>query len=427
MKEFIGETIERRVPPNRYEAVQDYLRSVSADERDRTMAEVIRPQIALPARPLARHVVCIPVAAHQESQWIAPALEQYAQQQDSEPFSVVLGLNSPTYQQGNVAIGETLRQVAMAKQRYPHLDVRSAMTYYDEPKIGMVRRDIWNAVLLQSAREGAYSGPGADEVIGINHDIDTVALTPRYMARVQRHYRRKQVRYAASGLSDVILPVATSVTRHAFDAQYPQSSLGAKWVDYATGQTNNWYEAGLIVPMSKYADAGGFRSVATTYETAPFVHDIQYDHRVPGALYATSPRRYVDRLRYGFDTIWTPDSFGAEDECRDMSDRGDLSLERLQFLMTASESLHASIRYSAQLAMINRLDSLGILTSESNIDDYVREVISSAVGKIATMAEVALRGFGLYDWGHHIYNLSTDTDFMRSVTDIALGVKDSDE
>ena len=80
MKEFIGESIERRMPPNRYQAVQDYLRSVSVDERDRAMAESIRSQIALPARPLARHVVCIPVAAHQESQWIAPALEQYAQQ-----------------------------------------------------------------------------------------------------------------------------------------------------------------------------------------------------------------------------------------------------------------------------------------------------------------------------------------------------------
>ena len=343
------------------------------------------------------------------------------------PFTVVLGLNSPTHQRDNPGIADTLTAVERAQERYPHLDVRKAMTYYDEPTIGMIRRDLWNAVLLQSVHEGAYDTPQGNEVIAINHDIGTVQLTPRYMSRIQHYYNKKQTRYAASGLGGVVMPIATSVTRHAFDPDHPHSSLGAKWVDYGTTLTNGWYEAGMIVPMSRYAELGGFHAADKTSETLPLAVDAPRLHRVPGTLYYTSPRRYVDRLRYGFDTIWSPDTFGAEDACRTAPEHADISLERLQLLMVGSESLHAAIRYSAQLQLVRHLNGLGENIGRLSTNEYMREVVAPSVNQIGKIALVASRDFELYDCGYHIYGLSKDMEFMRSVTSIALNIQNGDE
>lgn len=416
MKEFIAETIERRMPPNRNVAVEEHLRIVNADTRDREAMQHIRSQIEMPARPIAPHIVCIPVAAHQESGQIARALEQYALQQTEAPFTVVLGLNSPTIMQADDAIVDTLNEVEKAKHRYPHVDIRSAMTYYDDPTIGMIRRDLWNATLQLSVDEGAYNQPLCDEVIGINHDIDTEYLSPRYMARVQQYYGNKQARYAANGLGAVISPPASSVTRHAMDENYYNSSLGAKWADYAAQSTNNWYEAGVVSPMSHYAYTGGFKTGDRTYETGVLMNDVAGQHRIPGTVMHTSPRRYVDRLgRHGFDNIWTNDSFGPIDDCRDSEPHYDISSNRLQYLMMSSKSLHDYLIISAQYAVAKKHNEIKKSPVALTRDEWGVETVATVLDQTAKVAYVAFRGFGLHDWARHIYKLSSNEQFFYDV------------
>lgn len=164
--------------PNRRQLVERYIGTFT--DRDRGTADTIAAQLYNPKLPLADCQVLIPVAAHQESTQIQNTLAQYARQLTDQPFSVILSLNSPATEQSNPGINDTLQQIELARATHPNLDLRAALTFYDTPTIGLIRRDLWNGALVASTYSGAYDDPN-DDIIGINHDIDAVSISPRYI------------------------------------------------------------------------------------------------------------------------------------------------------------------------------------------------------------------------------------------------------
>ena len=126
--------------------VEHYLGSLPATEHDGD--SLVADDLHDSDKPLASTLALIPIAAHQESRWIAPTMAEYAKQQTDEPFSVCLFLNAPLDQTNASTVDETVTAVEVAKRQHPQLDIRSSLEFIDEPTIGLVRRRLWNAALM---------------------------------------------------------------------------------------------------------------------------------------------------------------------------------------------------------------------------------------------------------------------------------------
>jgi hypothetical protein len=325
----------------RREAIHGYVERFTA--RDTIYAQHIAGAISKPDQPLADYVVLIPVAAHQEAEQIEPALAQYAHQQHHTPFSVVLGLNSPISEEGNPQISATIAAIEKAKQHHPYLDIRDSMTYYETPIIGEIRRDLWNGTLLSAMDSGTYLYED-DEMIGINHDIDLVSMSPRYMERVQRYYAGRRRAYANAGMAPVPFSPRATLLKHAPSSAHPNITKGAYWMDFMTRQLNGPYEASLVIPFSHYADRDGFQAEALTHETGSlFDYRMGASPYIPGTTMQTSPRRYVDRLRYGYDKIWTNDTFGPSDICRTSPAVTDISQLELESIIGRRDTVRHTV------------------------------------------------------------------------------------
>ncbi|MBC7708334.1 hypothetical protein H7Y63_03855 [Polaromonas sp.] len=292
-------------------------------EGDLDQASAMAESLLSSGKPLANTVVIIPVAAHQEAANVAHTIDEYAKQQDCEPFTVVLGLNAPWDQNGNEAIAATEGAVNNAMAAHPNLDIRFTSVFYDEPVIGEIRRDLWNGVLLASQRTGNYDD--GTEIIGINHDIDLIRLSPNYVKKVQQAYGRRDRRHIITPVS----PSRGSLTKHAYSAEHPIISRTVFWNDYCCRRTGVVFEAGIIVPMSMYAQHGGFDPSAKTHEVAGYTdRSPQRTRLLPGTHMETSLRRYVARIDAHGYRIWSTDSFTANDECRQRQNYPDITRNR---------------------------------------------------------------------------------------------------
>lgn len=380
------EALELPKAPSRNELVGDYLTQLN--ESDAASAQDIAEQIFKDERPLANFQVLIPVAAHQESAQITTALEQYAHQETSEPFSIILSLNSPIDEMDNPAVQASISEVEAAQQKHPHLDLRMAMSFYDEPTIGMIRRDLWNGALLASTYSGAYSSSDQD-IIGINHDIDTVSISPRYIRRIQQHYINKHRHYGVHGLSESPLPPSSTMVRHALSPDHPNISKGVAWVDYIYRTANVGYENGLITPFSHYALRGGFQASSTTHETGALLEGIPEVYRIPGTTMQTSPRRYVERLRHGFDAIWTPDSFGVDDDCRLEHTHPDLQMKELESLMLKDQYYENSISFLAYKALDRHVARHNAANALIDPEEDIGTPVERAIEVISDMFSLA--------------------------------------
>lgn len=366
--------------PGRAETIHHYLEKRMVT-RDTMAATAIAEQLHNPSRPLSRWQVLIPVAAHQEAARIAPALEQYARQRTDEPYSILLSLNAPREHEQARSVAATVAAVDQAIQTHPELDVRYSTTFYDSPKIGMIRRDLWNGALLARVNEGGYDN-GQHDTIGVNHDIDLEALSPHYLAAIQRSYIAREERYQQHGMRDVVMPMTTTKLSHAPSGAHPNISRGTAWIDFVARQAGQSYEAGMIFPFSHYANRGGFRSSATTYETRP-LFDRTRD--ISGASAQTSPRRYIDRLRYGYGAVWTNETFGSDDTCRiNAGDRPDLTEQELEAILLSpslDDHCDAIARHSINryFNKVSRERALGgpPLSQEELVPELVRAIIAA--------------------------------------------------
>lgn len=402
--------------PTRREAIHSHVENF--DDRDTHYAQHIATMITDTNRPLAEYLVLIPVAAHQEANQIPLALSQYAHQQSDQPFSVILGLNSPTTEQTNPAITATIQAIEAAKLRYPHLDVRSTLTFYDNPAIGAIRRDLWNGALLAAMDEGRYLYED-DELIGINHDIDTVSINPRYIKRVQDHYAGRRRAHANAGMSPVPFTPKATLLKHAPSEAHPNVTKGAYWMDFLSRQLNTSYEASVVLPFSHYAERGGFHADATTYETQHlFEVNTLKDNFIPGTTMQTSARRYIDRLQYGYANIWTNESFGAQDNCRTATDMPDISQTKLETIITDHSSIEHTISSISSVALAKYLmhDSLREFDrTEDTALNTILEMNDVISAKIKLVHSVLSRVIHSVELGRSAASLYKDLNYRQTM------------
>lgn len=294
-----------------------FIADMSPNEHDE--ASFTSDSFELSDRPMAKTAVLIPVAAHQDTKYIIPTLQKYSHQRTDEPFTIFLGLNAPATIEGDEHLDEARNLVEQANQSFPELDIRSSATLYDKTTIGKIRRDLWNAAIVLAYREDRFSS----DVIGINNDIDTHSISPHYISRVQQHYNKRRESHERlfgeyNSAQLIKSPSATRVS-HAVLPSHPNTGMVTSWVDNTYFQSSGEvaYEAGLVIPFSLYLRHGGFDENAITNETS-WMPNTMSRHYLAGAQMSTSPRRYIDRLRdYDTSEIWTEDSFGVSDNCRD--------------------------------------------------------------------------------------------------------------
>lgn len=407
--------------PGRAETVHRYLEKHMV-ARDTMAATAIAEQLHNPSRPLSRWQVLIPVAAHQEAARIAPALEQYARQRTDEPYSILLSLNAPREHEQASSVAATVAAVDQAIQTHPELDVRYSTTFYESPTIGMIRRDLWNGALLARVNEGGYD-EGQHDTIGVNHDIDLEALSPHYLAAIQRNYIAREERYKQHGIRDVVIPMTTTKLSHAPSESHPNISRGTAWIDFVARQAGQSYEAGMVFPFSHYADRGGFRSSATTYETEP-LFDRTRD--IPGASAQTSPRRYIDRLRYGYDAVWTNETFGSDDTCRtNAGHRPDLTDQELEAILLSpslSEQCNAIARHGISRyfkALDQEQREWVALPSPEERERENEGAITAARKQLRVAAKFGARVIQNGAFATNLYARTCDTDHLYNLLDHA--------
>lgn len=295
--------------------IHEYLETIEyapyPDDLDGITAGYIANQLYHPRRPLRQTVIIIPVAAASEQSTIGHALDEYGRQTPLQPFSVVLGLNYSSEEQTAgtdtlpIPVEKTIENLRQARRRHPDLDIRTSYTEYSSARIGAIRRDLWNGVLMTYRSDGISQ---TDEMVGINHDIDLVHLPRLYTAVIQR--RSLDPRLAQT-------PTFTQL-RHAWDPNHPRTSRAVFWRDFVLSTEKNGYEAGAVIPMTFYAARGGFEAVRKTAEVHSLIGERAPNPILHTGYLSTSPRRYVERLpSHGFDKIWTNDSFGPDDTCRE--------------------------------------------------------------------------------------------------------------
>lgn len=372
----------------RKQVVGNYLNRLGAFEQE--SANMTAAELRDSDKPLASTTVLIPVAAHQEAHNIENAVNQYANQQTSKPFSVLLYPNAPMDSDQD-AVGATMDEMEKAKKAHPELDIRyTSPNLYDKPTIGTIRRDLWNAALLLAHYEGAFDDP-TGEVVGINHDIDVVRQSPRNIGRIQKRYERVQAEYNRLNIPGNISRPHSSFVKHSYDPEHPNASRAVFWHDFTYWQVRprGAYDAGLVLPFSYYADRNGIAADANTYEMKPMTKDKQF-YVIPGTLLETSPRRFHQRLHTAnLGNIWMGTSFGANDVCR-TEDLPDIDNLRLQSIVRQSlQNSMVSFFTRPFLDMQEMYDMYGLSPNE-HAKEAITEALTRGLHKKKRLAMSAL-------------------------------------
>lgn len=313
----------------------EYFLANKLNQSQREQATEIALDFYDPQHTLQSTVAFIPVAAHQESANIIPAISQYAKQQNNNPFSVLLLLNSPT-SIDNAKVKDSLNACQEAKILYPNLDIRYCFREYINANIGQIRQDLWNSGLILAHHDGLLDSEFSD-VIGLNHDIDITYLSPNYIHRVQKYYKTQKERLNKIDPNARLRPAFTKFT-HSSPINHPNIAKVIFWADFMLLQAKNkaGFEASIAVPFSHYVTTNGF-SDQPTYESQELLLG-SHARSIPNTIGKTSPRRYVQRLQQvNLSEIWDPSTFGQSDACRDNIDQfKDISQVQMQDIIFES-------------------------------------------------------------------------------------------
>jgi len=317
-------------------------------QQERDTAQASAADFEDTERPMARTAVLIPVAAHQDMNLIFNTMDEYAKQKNADSFTIFLYLNLPAgTSDADAVIDQAETMVQFARHTYQTLDIRYTGVTITDPTIGYIRRELWNAVAMLAYHEGLFE---EGDVIGLNHDIDTVRMSPHYMARVQQHFATRDQRAHSVNLHyPVHKPVVTRLS-HAVLPDFPNAGKVTTWVDNTSFQSRSGYEAGFSLPFSHYMKQDGFDAKSITHETHNLYRSTGYAY-LSGAQLWTSPRRYVKRLHeHEIAEIWTPLSFGPNDTCRN-DGLCDITPQRTEEVIAAQ--LRNDLRYSWLSASFN--------------------------------------------------------------------------
>lgn len=308
------------VEKSRYTEVERYL-----SEAISPISEKLARQFKRESIPISRTIAAIPVAAHQDSDLVYSTLEQYAQQTDyPEPFTICLLLNAPKNADQD-SLNQAMQHAQRAMNDFPELDVRIATATYEQPTIGEIRKDLWDAIAYRSLEDGAYHQPNHDVTV-LNQDIDIVRMNQHYLARIQRYLHDTD---HPGSEQAVIAKTASTAVRHDLPGEpYRYTTGGIAWSEsmrllMQPTSVSGGVEAGLVIPLTRYVNVGGFRLASKIGETSRFYSNTSVNtmpNFIPGTGLTTSPRRFLDRFpRFGYDNLWTDDSFSATDQCRNQS------------------------------------------------------------------------------------------------------------
>ncbi|HEX5797454.1 MAG TPA: hypothetical protein VFX86_03615 [Candidatus Saccharimonadales bacterium] len=369
---------------HRRDITRSFVDSLEPDEA--INAYKIADDINAGGEPLASTVVIIPVAAHQEAGQIEHALAEYGKQASAIPFSIVLGLNSPAKEQDGPEVQATMEAIDSAREHNPGLDVRTTFSPYKKPVIGRIRRDLWNGAVI-AASQDEHDEFGGDS-IGINHDIDLVRLSGGFMGRVQEYY------HEAGGEEHAYspLPIMGTQTYHEPSPDHPNSSKAVAWFDYIARAAGGSYEAGTVIPLSAYADRGGFDSGRTEREVIGFLNSRDIN-LIRGTLAATSPRRFIHNLdRLGYD-VWAEGSFLATDGCRTAEAPPDITAGRLIEIVdstlrfTPDNLILGQIKRISRYMLMLRSDEPELFEAITHDDSLFMDQINAPIDRIRIVSE----------------------------------------
>ena len=329
-------------PP--YDAVVDFADSLDAAEAlaaEERAHSLLHPQDKF--RHLEQYVAIVPVAAHEETpETVSHAVQQYARQIKSEPFTLVIGLNWPhDTEQPQRAHALVKHTRALARDMRGTLDMRVLSGQYIDPTIGRIRRDLWNAVLVAGLESGTIR-PGI-ETVGMNGDIDVVHM-PRWTVAAIQKAMHKELDPHEKGHDYMPAWPRPVPMRHSASPAHPNSSSVMVWSDWLSRLEHVSYEASMVISMGRYALHGGIAPDAVSNEVLD-IHDAAAAHPlgktyVPTASIVTSGRRYMWRLlEGGLDEIWGEGNFGANSVYRhDINQFPDISKERQVELISGTGS-----------------------------------------------------------------------------------------
>lgn len=370
-----------------------YLNTLSLEEQREAAKHSLTLQEQGGGSDLSPFVVITPIAAHQESpETITHALTQYTKQRPLQDFSVILNINYPTSHDGDPAVGTTIDTVEAFRQLHPDSDIRYFVQSYDQPTIGKIRRDAWNAALhlsMQPRKKHTYV-----ETIGLNQDIDLTLLSPHFMQSVKQFYVQMIMRDWTRGTTD-IMPISTRA-KHSYDSRFPNISKLVFWTDILNRMSGNGFEAGSVIPFIYYAAQGGIAAENTMHEVNDLLEKVQYHPRILSytandAVYSeTSPRRYIAHLQHT-DTlsVWEEGSFTAHDAYRLGVDAyKDISRDRMLKIIAenATRSVYNNFLYPVTDRSTFALSGEGFL-----------EVAESAARRLRIADAVLRRVVGAHD------------------------------
>lgn len=318
--------------------IDAYLANTSPVERQTAYAA--SEQLAAD-RPIADTVCMLVTAAHQEAPNIPTAVAQYAGQVGCGPFTVVVGLNCPETYAETAAVQDSVDAVEAAQRQHPELDIRTSFTTYRHaaPPIGMIRRDLWQAVLARAQHDGTLQS-GLQDLITTSHDADLVGLSPNYVATVQDHYSNRPTSTAMP-----YRPARVTPLRHGRSAAHPHSATALHLHDAVAHAARVWYAASIVLPASHYAYVGGFDSTARCDETFNMLGSTRPTQSMAGIEMVTSPQRYLAYMaERGFDVWQGNRDFGTHDTYRNAEyTPQDISIETRNTLLTETQQQLADV------------------------------------------------------------------------------------
>jgi hypothetical protein len=381
-----------------HEDVDSFLNEIVGDDdlsRDTSIAAGLLDANFGRQPPLPDTLIIVPVAIQADVVRIESALAQYAKQKECDPFAIHLHLNWPsTFREfSNLQRAEEI--INSARILYPKLDIRVSRIGYDNPTIGRIRRAAWNGTLFALDFDGA----NFDHTIGINHDIDLEWISSRYIKNIQHFYKQFP--------PNALLPVTSTEARHATSPDHPNISRAVFWKDFSWRVMNFAFEASLVVPFKFYAERNGFRPGDATYETSAFTDGASEKlTMIKGTGLLTDNRRYVTRLeKFGYDGIWTNDSFSSDDWVEnDPNKVPDISEEILWQIIAEDVELFSKEYMENIFSRLEDNELFLLLDGTPLQKEFVIQSIVEKTRKMAKLARFVLdRGLHLTPIGTHLF------------------------
>lgn len=250
-------------------------------------------------------MVTIPVAAHEEGQFIGDTLRTYATQRAAPPFGLALSINYPT--------GADRQQVARTKDAifdftddFPEVP----LTYLEKEytvgtPIGEIRRDIVNATIGGVALYSFGLKPIPRTFQIVNADADTRHLSKYYMKGMHEVSARQPY--------PELTFTYPSIRNSRSNGRFPNMDVVVAWDDFLNHHAERYADSHIAMGLGTYFAADGYAARSAFGETTELlersrdaVGDALSVLFVPNALATVSARHAYAQLQHGEEVHFEP-------------------------------------------------------------------------------------------------------------------------